>query len=141
MKGLGRKLKTVVAVSCALGCLALAFVWPGLQQELRAQGYVLFAPTISIDICEVDQTGTVHIGGKLGEDGRSGEPVSVSRGSRNQSVAAVGDDGTFEGTTAPAFGQPGQNVTIGIRKAGGEGTLMSSCQLVSPGPSSPAAPR
>lgn len=130
MSGLGRNLKTVLAVSCALGCLALAFVWPGLQQELRAQGYLLFAPTISIDICEVDQAGAVHVGGKLGEDGRTGEPVFVSRGNRNQSVASVGDDGTFEGSTDPGFGQRGQNITIGIRKADGQGTLMSSCQLV-----------
>jgi hypothetical protein len=131
MRGLGRNLKTVLALFCALGCLPLAFFWPGLQQELHAQSYVLFGPTISVDICEVDQTGSVHVGGKLGEDGRSGEPVSVSRGSRNQSVASIGSDGTFEGTTGAGFGLPGQNITIGIRKSGGEGTLMSSCVLVS----------
>jgi hypothetical protein len=131
MRGLGRNLKSVLAMSCALACLALAFVWPGLQRELRAQGYVLFSPTISIDICEVDRTGAVHVGGKLGEDGRRGEPVFVSRGNQNQSVATVGVDGTFEGTSSPGFGQRGQNITIGIRKEGGHGTLMSSCQLAS----------
>ena len=129
MRRLGINLKTVLCVSCALACLALAFLWPGLQRELGAQSYLLFAPTISIDICEVDQVGAVHVGGKLGEDGRKGEPVFVSRGSRNQSVADVSSDGTFEGTTAPSFAQHGQNITIGIRKAGGQGTLMSSCQL------------
>src|SRR5215469_8079151 len=81
MRGLGRKLKTALGISCALACLALAFFWPGLQRELGAQSYLLFAPTISIDICEADLVGVVHIGGKLGEDGRKGEPVFVSRGS------------------------------------------------------------
>jgi hypothetical protein len=129
MRGMSRILKTVLGVSCALACLALAFFWPGLQRELGAQSYLLFAPTISIDICEVNQVGSVHVGGKLGEDGRQGDPVFVSRGSRNQSVADVASDGTFEGITTPGFGLIGQNVTIGIRKAGGLGTLMSSCQL------------
>jgi hypothetical protein len=129
MRGFGLNLKTALGVCCVLGCIALAFVWPGLQKELGAQSYLLFGPTISIDICEVDQVGAVHIGGKLGEDGRKGEPVFVSRGNRNQGVADVASDGTFEGTTAPGFGQKGQNVTIGIRKSGGLGTLMSSCQL------------
>jgi len=129
MRELGRHLKTILAISCALGCLGLVFVWPGLQQELRAQAYTLFGPTISIDICEVDTTGVVHIGGKLGQDGRAGEPVSVSRGNRNQMVATVFDNGTFEGTTTPGFASSGNNITIGIRKAGGQGTLMSSCQL------------
>jgi len=129
MRGFGLNLKTALGVSCALACVALAFVWPGLQKELGAQNYILFAPTISIDICDVNQVGAVHIGGKLGEDGRTGQPVFVSRGNRNQGVADVANDGTFEGTTAPGFGQRGQNVTIGIRKAGGQGTLMSSCQL------------
>ena len=129
MRGLGRNLKTVLGISCALACLALAYFWPGLQRELGAQNYILFAPTISIDICEVNQVGAIHVGGKLGEDGRRGEPVFVSRGNRNQNVTNILIDGTFEGTTAPGFGQRGQNITIGIRKAGGLGTLMSSCQL------------
>jgi hypothetical protein len=129
MRGVHRNLKAVLGISCALACVALAFFWPGLQRELGAQSYLLFGPTISIDICEVNQVGAVHVGGKLGEDGRKGEPVFVSRGNSNQSVAEVSADGTFEGTTAPGFGQRGQNVTIGIRKTGGLGTLMSSCQL------------
>jgi hypothetical protein len=129
MRGLSRNLKTVLGISCALACLALAYFWPGLQRELGAQNYILFAPTISIDICEVNQVGAIHVGGKLGEDGRRGEPVFVSRGNRNQNVTNILIDGTFEGTTAPGFGQRGQNITIGIRKAGGLGTLMSSCQL------------
>jgi hypothetical protein len=129
MGGLSRILKTVLGISCALACLALAFFWPGLQRELGAQSYLLLAPTISIDICEVNQVGSVHVGGKLGEDGRQGQPVFVSRGNRNQSVADVASDGTFEGTTMPGFAQQGQNITIGIRNAGGLGTLMSSCQL------------
>jgi len=133
MRGLSGKLKTVLGISCAVACLALAFVWPGLQKELGAQNYILFAPTISIDICEVNQVGAVHVGGKLGEDGRNGAPVFVSRGNRNQSVADVASDGTFEGTTEPGFGQHGQSITIGIRKAGGQGTLMSSCQLTQAG--------
>jgi hypothetical protein len=129
MRGLSRKLKTVLGISCALACLALAFFWPGLQRELGAQSYLLFAPTISIDICEANQVGAVHVGGKLGEDGRNGQPVFVSRGSRNQSVAEIASDGTFEGTTAPGFAQQGQSITIGIRKSGGLGTLMLSCVL------------
>ena len=129
MIGSGRNLKTLLAVASAIGCLVLAVAWPGLQQELRAQSYLLFAPTISIDICEVAANGTVHVGGKLGEDGRLSQPVYVSRGMRNQNVGVIHDDGTFEGTTGAAFAQRGQTITIGIRKPGGQGTLMSSCQL------------
>lgn len=125
----GRNLRTVVTVVVAVGCLVLAVGWPGWREELRAQGYTLFAPVVSIDICELDQAGSVRVGGKLGEDGRAGEAVFVSRGNRNQIVAAVLGDGTFEGVTAPGFAQPGQKVTVAIRKSGGEGALMAACEL------------
>jgi hypothetical protein len=124
--------RTAIVVVAGV-CLVLALGWTGWREELRAQVYTLFSPTISIDICEADQTGVVHIGGKVGEDGRIGELVFVSRGNANQSVGSVMGTGTFEGTTVPGFARPGDNVTVGIRKTGGEGTLMAMCQLATAG--------
>ena len=60
--------------------------------------------------------------------GRGNQSLSLAA-NRNQSVADVASDSTFEGTTVPGFAQQGQNITIGIRKAGELGTLMSSRQL------------
>ena len=124
-----RRLKAAMMMLSSAACLALVILFPGWREELRAQVYTLFGPSLTLDICEVDNTGVVSVGGRLGEDARIGEPVFVSRGNKSQSVAAVLGNGTFEGATSPAFAQVGQTVTVGIRLTGGKGTLMSTCQL------------
>jgi hypothetical protein len=124
-----RRLKTTMMIISSAACLALVVLFPGWREELRAQVYTLFGPSITIDICEVDNAGVVRVGGRLGEDSRIGEPVFVSRGNQNQSVGVVMGNGTFEGATSPGFGAPGQIVTVGVRVTGGQGTLMSTCQL------------
>jgi len=125
---LSLKIKSRTAI-LAVGCLVIAVTSPFWAEELQAQVYILFSPSVSIDICEADQSGVVHIGGKVGEDNRVGEAVFLSRGNRNQNVATVLGNGTFEGITQSGLAFPGQTLTIGIRAAGAEGTLMSACEV------------
>jgi photosystem II stability/assembly factor-like uncharacterized protein len=86
-------------------------------------------PLLTINICAVDRTGRVHVGGRVGVDATIGELVFVSRGNRNQSVAAVLGDGSFEGVTAPGFAQAGQRVTVAVRFPAGKIALLSTCRL------------
>lgn len=127
------KVKMAIMMASAVLCVSLALLWPSWRDELRAQGYTLFSPSLTIDICEVDQAGGVKIGGKVGEDARIGESVFVSRGNQNQSVAAVLSDGTFEGSTSAGFAVVGQEVTVEIRPVGGSGNgaWLMTCKLVS----------
>ncbi len=123
------KVKAVLMMAFAVLCVSLALLWPSWRNELRAQGDTLFSPSLTIDICEVDQAGGVTIGGKDGENTRVGEPVFVSRGSKNQSVGVVLSDGTFEGSTAPDFAAFGQKVTVEINHISGTGDWLMTCEL------------
>ena len=126
-----RRLKTTMMIISSAACLALVVLFPGWREELRAQVYTLFGPSLTIDICEVDNSGAVRVGGRLGEDSRIGEPVFVSRGNNNQSVATVLGNGSFEGVTVPGFAQAGQRVTVAVHFPAGKIALLSTCRLPS----------
>ena len=125
-----RNLRTAMTMTSAVACVALAFLWPGWRNELRAQGYTLSSPSITIDICEIDLNGVVKVGGKVAEDARIRDFVLVSRGNQNQIVTAVLPGGTFEANTTPGFAQAGQTVTVEIRHTDGSGGWLSTCKPV-----------
>lgn len=127
------KAKAVLMIAFAALCVSLALLWPSWRNEVRAQGYTLFSSSLTIDICEVDGAGVVTIGGKVGENTRIGEDVFVSRGSTNQIVATVLPNGTFEGSTAPAFAMFGQKVTVEINHISGTGDWLMTCELFGTG--------
>jgi photosystem II stability/assembly factor-like uncharacterized protein len=86
-------------------------------------------PLLTLNICGVDRTGRVHVGGRVGVDATMGESVFVSRGNRNQSVGLVLGDGSFEGTSGPAFAQAGHRITVAVHFPAGKISLLSTCRL------------
>jgi hypothetical protein len=94
---------------------------------------VFSGPAMTVDFCEVDRTGAVTVGGKVGPDSKLRQPVFVSRGATQLRAAdAVNDNGTFEGTTAPSGLRAGDVVTVSIRPKGGKGTNLIQCTLLPP---------
>jgi hypothetical protein len=78
-------------------------------------------PAVTVDFCEVDRNGIVHVGGKVGPDSKREQPVFVSRGATQLLAApAVNNNGTFEGSTVGSDLRAGDLVTVSIRPKGGQ---------------------
>jgi hypothetical protein len=69
-------------------------------------------PAMTVDFCEVNSSGEVTVGGKVGPDSKLRQPVFVSRGAQQLlAAAAVNENGTFEGTTAGSGLRAGVHTT------------------------------
>jgi hypothetical protein len=101
--------------------------------DANAIAEMFTAPAMTVDFCEVDRTGSVHVGGKVGPDSKLGQPVFVSRGATQLEVLTpVNSNGTFEGTTGGSSLKAGDVVTVSIRPKKGKGANLVQCTLLPP---------